>query len=212
MKLSHKTKPNFDLDRILANRVTYLTGNLNEGKSMTVYQLVRQIRENYKAPVYTFKLDEDIVTGLGCIPFYNVHAIERIENAFIVYDEAGELFQLNNRKADHVEGIESTFRMLAHNNTIMIGSGLPFDFNKNFSSKASCFGLKSVDKTALVNRSKFAEVANRYQGPGAGRSFLKIAKDKVLFHDEQGFWFENVPYEDAFDTKARNKVNLLEKR
>lgn len=201
---------NFDVKRIFGSYVTGLIGTINNGKTMLLAGLIQQINEQHpKTPIYTFGIKPEITDQLNVQCFYTLEEMEYFKNALVFVDESATLFDPKNRKASHLEAIDLVFRFLAHNNVRVMACGVERDFNREFSGRMGVFGFKSLSKSLMINGSPAKMKAMEYKGTGAGYSRLDIPLDQALFMDTRGTWFESIPYQERFDTKKVNRIDLF---
>lgn len=203
-----KTK-SYNIPRIFGSFVTSVIGEVNQGKTMFLATLIDQINKNYAADVYVFEIRPEITKHLRVKYIYSLEELERLKNCFVIVDECATLFKPNNRKAAHLQALDQAFRLIAHNNVRLLVCGLERDFNKEFSGRIGTFGFKTLSKTMLINGSLAKMRVEQYQGEGAGYSRLDIPVEKVMFIDNDGIWFEEVPYMEKFDTKKANRQDLF---
>jgi len=188
---------------------------IDQGKSMTLVNLIIEYVTTYTGDVYAYGLHKYILRQLTEVkPFYSVLELEQLQNGIIIIDEVSSLFNLNNRKEHRM--IERTLRMIAHNNNKLVMAGLPDNFRKFLSSLATGFMFKSLNLGSLVNGSHGKYILSHYKEAEMGAFTLNIPKDKVLCYSEKiengnKFWLDDVTYFPEFDTKKANS-NLFEKR
>ena len=183
---------------------------VNQGKSMTLYNLIIEFVTQYKGNVYVFGVPDEVLREIGSEqikPFSSVLELERIKDGIVIIDETGSLFNLNNRKEHRM--IERTLRMVAHHNNRIVLAGLPDNFRKFISSLATGFMFKSLNLKSLINGSHGKEILLQYSGQEIGAFTLDIPINKVLCYsqvpiDGACFWLENVVYMQELDTKAKN--------
>jgi len=206
-----------NIERILSNPITAVIGQTNSGKSMLLANLITQYKSQYTAPIFVFGMPPEIHAHIpNLVSFSSTRELERIQNAIIVVDEVGTLFDLDNRKQKRA--IEMTLRLIHHQNNRMVLSGLPTDFRKFIAAKATAFLYKSLTISDLINGSLAKTTLLEYHGPQLGSYVLNMPPNEVLCYDDQGiekrksnFWVETVTYYPALDTK-KNQVSLFKKR
>lgn len=209
-----------DIERILDNEITIVTARRNEGKSMTVVNMIMEYMSKYDGDVWVYGLKDTIIenlqdNGFSVKIFFSIREMENIQNAIIFADEAGQLLNVVNRK-QHQEMLR-TLRLVSHQNNRIVLIGLPFDFKKIFSAQATCFMFKSLNIAELINGSTIKDTLLEYKEYQLGAYTLSIPKDKVLCYgydpDEKkaGFWMDDVIYYPEYDSKADN-VNLFKQR
>lgn len=199
-----------NLDRILKNDIIIMTGHRNEGKTMTLCNIITEYILNYTSDIWAFGLKRELYRELQVVkPFWSIREMEKIRNSLIIADEAGDLLNVINRKQH--ESMLKTLRAVAHQNNIIILCSLPFDFKKIFAAQARCFLYKGMNIQELINGSHIKETLMEYKGHELGAYRLNVPIDKVLCHDDKGFWMENIRYIERLDSKRNNK-DLLKKR
>lgn len=204
-----------NIERILENNITILMSEIDQGKSMTLVNLIIEYITEYTGDVCAYGLHKDVLRQLPTVkPFYSVLELEQIQDSIIIIDEISSLFDLNNRKEHRM--IEKTLRMIAHHNNKLVMAGLPDNFRKFLSSLATGFMWKSLNLGSLVNGSHGKYILMQYKEKEMGAFTLSLDKDKVLCYSEKivnksKFWTDEVVYFPEFDTKAANG-NLFEKR
>jgi len=204
-----------NIERILENNITILMSEIDQGKTMTLVNLIIEYITEYTGDVCAYGLHKDVLRQLPTVkPFYSVLELEQIQDSIIIIDEISSLFDLNNRKEHRM--IEKTLRMIAHHNNKLVMAGLPDNFRKFLSSLATGFMWKSLNLGSLVNGSHGKYVLMQYKQSEMGAFTLSLDKDKVLCYsekivDKSKFWIDDVVYFPEFDTKAANG-NLFEKR
>lgn len=201
------------IERILNNEISILTARRNEGKTMTIVNLLLEYMTKYSGDVWVSGLHKDIITqfrkdGFPVKVFYSIREMENIKNAIVVADEAGKLLNVVNRK-QHEEMLR-TLRLVSHQNNRILLAGLPFDFKKLFSAQATCFLYKSLNIAELINGSTIKETLLEYKEYHLGAYTLSIPKDKVLCYDAGGFWLDDSTLLPEYDTKSSNQ-NLFER-
>ena len=198
-----------NIERILRNDIIIMTGHRNEGKTMAACNIITQYAAKYTRDICTFGLKPSIVEQLNVKQFWSIREMEKIQDSIIIADEAGDLLNVVNRK-QHEEMLK-TLRAVAHQNNIIVLISLPFDFKKIFAAQARCFLYKGMNIQELINGSLIKSTLMEYKGPALGAYRLNIPKNKILCHDEKGFWMDDVAYIKNLDTKLHN-LNLFKKK
>jgi len=203
-----------NIDRILNNNVSILVGQTNTGKTMLLGDIMCEYIKTYTSRVYCYGFRSEITDKLhpAVVPFSSVREMEQITNGIIFVDELGALFDLDNRKQKRM--IETTLRLITHHNNKLVLSGLPTDFRKFISAKASCFMFTSLTISDLINGSLAKSTLLAYSGSELGAYVLSIPTGQVLCYDDKklpGFWLDDFRYYEDFDTKRSNS-NLFQKR
>jgi hypothetical protein len=203
-----------DIKRILSNNVSILVGQTNTGKTMLLADMMVEYTKVYTPRVYCFGIRPEITDKVDVIPFSSVREMEQIKNGIIFVDEVGALFDLDNRKQKRM--IEATLRLITHHNNRLVLSGLPTDFRKFISAKATCFMYTSLTISDLINGSLAKITLLDYKERGLGAYVLDTDPGTVLCWDHTddehlGFWWDTFKYHEKFDTK-RNNLNLFQKK
>ena len=191
----------FDKPKIIG-----LIGNANEGKSLTIYYILQELRQNYNFKVYVYGLRNRLK---GIQQVYSIAEIEAIKNSIVIIDEFDTLFDLDNRKEKR--RIEKTLRLIFHNNNILLLCGVPENFKKFISAKLSVLIFKKVKINDLINGSGVKEDILSYRGEELGSSILDIPTDKALIFDGKHYDIIEIPYLKEFDTKKENVPILVSK-
>jgi len=183
-----------------------VVANVNEGKSNLIYSIIKDLKGLGNENIYSFGLKK----SLGENKFYSVEELENIKDGVIFLDEMMTLFDLNNRKI--VRQIESTIRLVNHNNNILVLCGLPENFKKFLASKVNYWLFKKVTFADFINGSIGKRIITNYQGMEKGTEILNLNVNEVLVYNSHYFKLE-VPYIKEMDTKKDNKqiVNLVPK-
>src|SRR3990167_2153647 len=116
-----------------------LIADVNEGKSMLLYDIIDKLREKKRFNLYTYGLRAEIK---DTVKIYSVNELEQIKNSLIILDEVMTLWDLDNRMIK--KQIENTLRLLHHNNNILIISAVPENIKKFISSKLNIIICKKV--------------------------------------------------------------------
>lgn len=181
-------------------KVIGVISDVNEGKSMLLYNLIKKLKE-FNVNLYTFGLRAEVNTN-------KIHSLEELEDlrdSIIIVDEFYNLFNLEDRK--NVVQIERSLRLIAHNNNILMIVGTPDNFKKFISNKLSCIFYKKTTLGDFINGSRVKQICLNYRGYELGTALLNIPKNKALFYNG-GYQMIDVEYLEEFDTKKEN-VNLL---
>ena len=193
--------------RILNNDLTLLIARSNEGKSMLIYNLIKDYQTYYDGSIELFG-NEDMAKKLGIKSFNSMVELEDIKQSIIFIDEVGLLMDLQDRQRK--KQTENVLRLVNHNGNKIFLGGLPMDFRRFLCAKAKVFLFKTLLFSDLVNGSIAKEVVKQYEGKEKGQFSLKIDIDKVLCYDGR-YFKEKVAYLPEFDTKKDN-VNLFSKK
>ena len=198
-----------NIQRILENNISILVGQTSSGKTMLFANMAAEYSYKYTGNVYCYGLKKEITDQLDVTVFSSVRELEKIQNGIILVDEVGALFDLDNRKQKRM--VENTLRLIDHHNNHMVFSGLPPDFKKFLSAKATCFMYMSLTISDLINGSLTKTTLLEYREKELGAYVLSVNKGEVLCYDDGGFWIDKFPYVEKFDTK-RSNINLFQKR
>ena len=196
-----------EVERILNNDLGILMSRSDEGKTHTLCSLITEYKKQFNGNVTTFGLRDELLNLLNVKSFSSLIELEEIRNSIIIVDEAGSLFDLEDRKKRRQ--IESTLRLVNHRNNKILLSGLPSDFKKFLCAKAKVFLFKTLMISDLINGSMAKEILMQYRGPGLGTHTLLLDKGTMLCFDGT-FWKETIPYNEKYDTKVNNE-NLFKK-
>jgi len=206
-----------NIERILKNPVSILIGATSTGKTMLLSNLMAEYIAKYTGRVYCYGVRREITKEMPVIPFSSVVELEQIQDGIIVVDEVGALFDLDNRKQKRM--IESTLRLVNHHNNKLVLSGLPSDFRKFLSAKATCFMYTSLTLSDLINGSLAKTTLLEYREEGMGAytldvpvgSFICYVENEIKNNKTASFQMDIFKYIEKFDTKRKNG-NLFEKR
>ena len=183
--------------------VISITADINQGKSMLIYHLIKKLAEENTFNLYTYGLHVPLNHAQQV---YSVEELEQIENSIIFIDELSSLFDLDNGKSKRI--IEKTLRTLHHNNNILVLCGTPENFKKFISAKVEYAFFKKIMKADLINQSRMKNIVEAYRGGENGSSVLNLAIDEALFYDGRHYSKVTVPYYKEYDTKAKNEPIL----
>lgn len=183
-----------------------IIGNQNEGKSNLLYYLIDELRKEHTFKLYIYGMRAEIE---DTTKIYSVGELEQIKNSVIIIDELFSLFDLDNRK---IKGqIESTIRLLFHNNNIIILSGLGENYKKFISAKLTAVIYKKVTISDLINGSSVKTILLDYRGIERGSAVLNMDIDEALLWDGKHYEKISVPYLNSYDTKRENCEILVRK-
>jgi len=178
----------------------------NQGKSNLIYWILEELSKKYNFRKYAYGLRCGIV---GVVPVSSVEEIEQIRNSLIIIDEFSSLFDLENRKERN--SIENTFRLLFHNNNIVILSGHGENFKKFISAKCSSVIFKKSTIADLINGSSIKNVLLNYKGMERGSTILNLKENEAIIFDGLHYTKIDIPYLSQYDTKAKNVPIFLPK-
>ena len=183
-----------------------LCANVNEGKSNTLYYILDELNKDFHFKVYTY--------GLKCeypntLLIHSVDEMEQIQDSIIIIDEVFSLWDLDNRKSKSL--IESTLRLLHHNNNILVVCGLAENFKKFLSAKLNAVIFKRITFADLINGSRVKNIIMSYKGYERGSSMLNLEKGEAIFYDGLRYDKLDIPYMKEYDSKAKNVPIIVEK-
>lgn len=183
----------FDKPKIIG-----ICGNANEGKSMLIYHLIKELQKAGTFKMYSYSLR----INLGEQKIYSIEELEKIRNSIIFCDEYFSLVDLEDRK--NRKSIEQTLRLIFHNNNILVLSGLPENFKKFISAKINVMIFKRTTISEFINGSRIKNVCLNYCGNELGSSMLDISVDTALVFDGEHYNKIEIPYYASCDTKTKN--------
>jgi len=183
-------------------KIISLIGDVNSGKSNTLYYFVKILKEEYDFNLFTYGLRYD----LGERKIYSIEELEKIKNSIIILDEFTSLFDLEDRKKKKL--VERTLRLIAHNNNVVVLAGLPSNFIKFIASKINIFIYGKSNINDFVNGSKTKEICLSYMGSELGSAVLNLPVSQLLVFDGEHYQKLKIPYLSEFDSKSKN-VDIL---
>lgn len=192
-------------EMFLKPQIIALVGNVNEGKSNVLYFLIEELSKIGKFNLYTYGLRNKIKIAQE---INSVAEMEKIKNSIIIIDELFSLFDLENRKVK--TQIESTLRLINHNNNILVLCGVGENFKKFLSAKINVFIYKSVNFEDLINGSKVKNVIMNYKGSESGTTLLNLSKNEAIIYDGLHYQKMLIPYLVKYDSKVKNKSIIQE--
>ena len=187
----------FDKPKIIG-----IIGNVNEAKSNLLYFIINKLREKHNFNIYTFGLRNDIK---GASKIFSVQELEDINNSIIILDEFETIIDVNNRKSKRI--VESTLRLINHNNNILVLSGVCENYKKFISSKLDVIIYKKITFDDLINGCRVKNVIMNYSGYERGSSLLNLKKNEALIFNGN-YTKINVDYMKKYDTKKDNESIL----
>lgn len=190
-----KIKNVFNKPKIIA-----IVGDADEAKSNLLYNLIDRLKQIGDFNLYTYGLKYTIS---GATQIYSVDELEQIRDSVIFLDEVMDLFNLDDRKEK--KKIERTFRLIFHNNNILVLSCLPENLKKFICGKVNQYFFKKCTIGDFINGSGAKKVCTNYRGIEAGSSILNIRKEEAIFFDGLHYEKINVPYMKKYDSKKENK-------
>ena len=186
-----KIKDLFDKPKIIA-----LVGNVNEGKTNTLYYLYEVLKKKGKFNLWTYRID------LPSNKIYSIEELEKIKNSIIMLDEVMSLWDFDNRTLK--KQIESTLRLIHHNNNILILCFLPENIKKFISGKINAIIYKKVTFEDFINGSSVKRHIMNYRGAEKGTTILNLKKGEAIIFDGEHYNKLKIPYYPAVDNKAKN--------
>lgn len=184
----------FDRPKIMA-----VCGDVNSGKSLLVYWVIKELSKENLFNLYTYGLKIDITNSQ---PINSIEELEQIKNSVIIIDEVMSLWDLDNRMAKRQ--IENTLRLINHNNNILVICGVPENFRKFVAGKINVTLYKKVTFNDFINGSKTKQNILNYKGREKGTSVLNLEPNQVIIFDGKHYYKIIIPYLEEFDTKKDN--------
>ncbi len=182
-----------------AGRIVGVVGDANTCKSNLLYFLISKLKD-FDVDLYQYGLRIDIA---NVSRINSIDELERIKDSIVIIDEFSGLFDLEDRKKR--KQIETTLRLIYHNNNYIILSGLPENFKKFISGRINAVVYTSVTLADMINGSSIKKRLTNYQGEEKGASYLALNKGDVLVFDGQRYDKYSIPYMKENDTKLKNK-------
>ena len=183
-----------------------IIADVNEGKTNLIHYLIDELKKEYSFNLVTFGLKSEIE---GTKTINSLEQLEDCRDSLIFLDEFYTLFDLDDRKKKRQ--IERTFRLINHNNNILVLAGVPENFKKFISSKITTCFYKRVKINDFINGSSVKQNITSYEGKGMGSKMLNLRKDEVLVFDGDYEIFK-IPYLKEYDSKLNNKDIFVEKK
>ncbi len=181
-------------------KIIGIVGTPNSAKSNLIYHFIRELKKAGKFNLFYFGLRNKINHN----EIHSIKELEQIKNSVVILDEFSSLFDLDDRKQKRQ--IESSLRLIFHNNNILVLCGVPNNFKKFISGKLDIIIYKKLFYDDLVNGSKIKKVLSDYQDISGikGSEVLNIPKNKALLYNGKYSLIENIPYLKEFDKKFNN--------
>ena len=183
-----------------------LIGDANVGKSNFLYHLISKVREKYDFNLFTFGLKNKLKDAKE---IFSLQELEQIRDSIIVLDEFFSLFNLEDRKKRRA--IERTFRLIYHNNNVLILSGLPDNFKKFVSSVLDVFIFQKCTLSSFINGSRAKVICTNYSGDELGSSVLNLKIGEAILYDKH-YTKLVIPYMEEFDSKKNNRPLIRAKK
>jgi hypothetical protein len=183
-----------------------LIGDANSGKSNTLYWIIKALSDTYDFQLYSYGLRNRVRKE---IKIFSVEELEVIRNSIIIIDEFAGLFDIDDRKQR--KQIETTLRLIFHNNNVILLCGLPENFKKFIASKLNAMIFKQSAIGDCINGSMVKKRMIYYGGHERGASMLALNKAHAILYDGTHYHRVNVPYLKLADTKIDN-ADILKKK
>ena len=192
----------FDKPKIIG-----LVADADEGKSNLIYHVLDSLSTQYTYKLFTY--------GLRCkvshtIEIKSVTELEQIKNSIIIIDEMFSLFDLDNRKSK--ASIEKTFRLIFHNNNVVLLCGLGENFKKFLSAKLNAVIFKKVTISDLINGSQLKNIVTRCKSVQVGSEIVNLEKSEAIIYDGEHYYDIKIPYLEKYDSKKKNIKILVPKK
>lgn len=186
-------------------KVIGFIGDTNSGKSNFLYWLISHLQAQGDFNLVTYGLRKEVPKENK---IWSLPELEETTNSIIILDEVMTLFDLDDRKKK--AQVETTLRLINHNNNILVLSMLPENCKKFISSKINTYLFKKSTIPDFINGSLAKRVVEMYNGPERGSIVLNVPVDKCLTFNK-GYKLLDVPYMEEFDTKKSNKPIIRRK-
>lgn len=200
MKIEKKITDYFKKPCVMA-----ICSDVHQGKSNLIYHFIKELMANYHSNIVVFALKTKVE---GTMEINSLEQLEMIKDSICFLDEFYTLFDLDDRKKKRQ--IERTFRLINHNNNILVLSGTPDNFKKYISDKISVFFYKKSKIAGYINGSCAKYNLLSYEGRGMGNSILNLCCDEALVFDGD-YKIINIPYLQEYDSKLKNRELLVPK-
>lgn len=188
-------------------KIIGLVGDVNEGKSNTIYYLIKTLQEFGDFNLYAYGLKRKLK---GSVEVKSLNEIEDVKNSIIIIDEVFSLFDLDNRKAKR--DIEKSLRLIFHKNNIILLCGVGENFKKFLSAKLDIIIYKKVTFDDLINGSRVKNKILAYQGEEKGTTILGLEVGEALVFDGLHYHKIKIPYLENYDSKKGNKPIITVKK
>ncbi len=186
------------VDLFKTPKIIGVCSDVNEGKSMTLYYLIRFLKKNFNFNLFSYGLRLD----LGEQKVHSVEEIEKIKNSVVILDEFFTILDLEDRKKR--KQIETTIRLIHHNNNILVLAGVPENFKKFISAKLSIVFFKRTTLGDFINGSRIKNICCNYNGMEMGSTVLNMQINECLVFDGKHYSKIKIPYYKECDTKLTN--------
>ena len=187
-----------------------VVADVNQGKSMLLYHLLESCLKKHKLNLYYYGLRLNMAHKNleKSQRIYTIAELEDITDSFIVVDELSSLFDLDNRKNRKL--IETTLRLINHNNNLLILCGTPENFKKFISAKLNVVFFKKTTISDAINGSVVKNILNSYRGYEKGSELLNLPINKAIVFNGKHYQLLDIPYYKKYDTKKDN-ISILRK-
>lgn len=177
-----------------------IIGNTHTGKSNTAHSILQSLSNigTYKLYTYGFRAQPDIEHT----EIHSIEELEQIQNSIIFLDELMSLWDLDNRMAKR--SIESTLRLIYHNNNILVLIMLPENCKKFIAGKIHIAIFKKCTIADFINGSRIKHMITSYKGMEIGNSVLNLAINEALIYNGEHYYKVNIPYIETKDSKKDN--------
>lgn len=183
-----------------------IVGDANSGKTNLIVWILESLMKSNTFDLYTFGLRVNIVNEKK---LHSVEQLESITNSLIVVDEFPTMIDIENRKQK--KEIESTLRLIFHNNNILVLCSVPESYKKFVASKLDAVIFKKCALGDLINGSRVKTLATNYSGYEKGAAVLNVPNNMALLYDGSFYYKVQIPYIKSGDTKAENAPILQSK-
>lgn len=187
-------------------KIIGIVADVNQGKSNLIYHLINTLKEENQFKLYVYGLKKEIE---GSIKINSVAELENIRNSVIIIDEMFSLFELDNTRIK--SQLEKAFRLINHNNNILILCGVGENYKKFLSSKLEVVIFKKINFYDLINGSRVKSIIMNYKGPEIGSTLLNLSVSEALIFNGERYFKIDVPYLKEYDSKLKN-LDIFQKR
>jgi hypothetical protein len=181
-------------------KIIILVSDTNAGKSNTLYYILQSLQETSTFSLYHFGLRANLPFGT---PIYSTTELESVQNSLVVLDEVMTMWDLDNRKQKR--SVETSLRLIHHNNNILILSMVPENIKKFIASKADIYIFKKCTIPDFINGSVAKRIVEMYAGPERGSTILNVPINQAIVYDGLHYYRTEIPYMEKFDTKKGNE-------
>jgi hypothetical protein len=186
-------------------KVIALAGDVNTAKSNILYYFISELKKSFNFNLFSYGLK----SNLGETKIYSLEEAELIKDSVVIIDEVASLLDLDDRKKRR--SIERTFRLIAHNNNIIILSGIPENYKKFLCGKISIYLFTKSTIGDFINGSRYKTICLNYKGEELGSAVLNMPLGSMLLFDGKHYHKFKIPYLPKFDSK-RDNPNILSRK